>query len=75
VGLVNEAQLGHRSNELGKLDLDPSGDKADHNSTSSPVIIDPIHLPPLETDYEGDREVYMVGQGDEPREKTTEEIQ
>jgi hypothetical protein len=39
------------------------------------AIIDPIYQSSLESDFEGDREVYMVGQGDEPLEKTVEEIQ
>jgi hypothetical protein len=50
VDLINEAHLRHGSNELGKLDLDPLGDKVDHNSTGSPAIIDPIHLLSLESD-------------------------
>jgi hypothetical protein len=29
-GLINEAQLEHRLGELGKTDLDPAGDKANH---------------------------------------------
>jgi hypothetical protein len=54
---------------------DPSQDKVDHTLAVSAAIIDPIYQSSLESDFEGDREVYMVGQGDEPLEKTVEEIQ
>jgi hypothetical protein len=43
------------------MDLDPSGDKADHNSVGSPAITDPIYQLLPESGSEGDREVYMVG--------------
>jgi hypothetical protein len=39
------------------------------------AIIDPIHQSSPESDSESNREVYMVGQGEEPPEKTIEEIQ
>jgi hypothetical protein len=39
------------------------------------AITDPIHQSSLKSDSEGDREVYMVGQEEEPPEKTVEEIQ
>jgi hypothetical protein len=38
VDLINEARLGHRLVKLGKTDLDPSGDKADHSSAISVAI-------------------------------------
>jgi hypothetical protein len=43
VGLVNEAQLKHGLNELGKMDPDPAGDKADHILAISAATIDPIY--------------------------------
>jgi hypothetical protein len=43
VGLINEAQLRHGLNELGKMDLDPTRDKADHIQTVSAAIIDPTY--------------------------------
>jgi hypothetical protein len=36
--------------------------------------MDPIYQSPLEADFEGDREVFIAGQGEQPTEKTTEEI-
>jgi hypothetical protein len=43
VGLISEAQLGHRSIKLGEVDSDPSGDKADHNQAGSPATKDLIY--------------------------------
>jgi hypothetical protein len=63
------------SSSWGKTDPNPLGDKANHTSTISTAIADPIYHLSLESNFEGDREVYMVGQGDEPPEKTIEEIQ
>jgi hypothetical protein len=39
------------------------------------AIIDSIHQSPPESNSKGNKEVYMVGQGDQPPKKTTEEIQ
>jgi hypothetical protein len=64
VGLINEAQCKHGFVKLGKMDPDPSGDKVDHTLAVSVAIIEPIYQSPPESDSEGDREVYMVGQGD-----------
>jgi hypothetical protein len=55
--------------------LDPSGDKAGHNSARSAAIADPIYQPPPKSNSEGDREVFMVRQGEELPEKTIEEFQ
>jgi hypothetical protein len=74
VGLVNEAQLRHRLNELGKTDPDPAGDKANHILAVSVATTDLIYQSSPESDSEGGREVYMVGNGEEFPEKTTEEI-
>jgi hypothetical protein len=41
----------------------------------STAIIDPIYQSSPESESEGNREVYMVGQGEEPPEMTIEEIQ
>jgi hypothetical protein len=59
---------------VGEVDLDPSGDKVDHHLASFPATIDPTDQTPPESDYEGGREVYTVGQGEQPTEKTAEEI-
>jgi hypothetical protein len=75
VGLIKEAQLRHRLDLLGKTDPDPSGDNADHTPAVHAAITDPIHLSSPESDSEGDREVYKVGRGDQPPEKTAKEIQ
>jgi hypothetical protein len=39
------------------------------------TITNPIHRSSSEFNSKGDREVYMVGKGDQPPKKTTEEIQ
>jgi hypothetical protein len=75
VGLVNEAQLGHKLCELVKTGLDPKGDKADHILVVPTTEIDPICWSPLESDSEGDKEVYMVGNGEELLDKSFEEAQ
>jgi hypothetical protein len=75
VYLVKEARLGHELIKLGKADPDPSGDKADHTSTVLAAIIDSIYQSSPESDSEGDREVYMVGHGDDLPKKTVDEIQ
>jgi hypothetical protein len=62
-------------NEPGKTDPDPARDKADHILTVSAATTDPIYQLSPESDSECGREVYMVGNGEEPPEKTTEEIQ
>jgi hypothetical protein len=59
---------------LEEASLDSSGDKADHNPAGSPATIDPIYQSPLKSDSVGDRKVYMVGQSEQPTEKTDEEI-
>jgi hypothetical protein len=63
--LINEAQLEHEFNVLGKMDLDPARDKADHTRAVPAVVIDPFYLLSSEFDSEDNREVYMVGQGDQ----------
>jgi hypothetical protein len=75
VGIVDEARPRHGFIKLGKTDLDPSGDKADHTSAVSAAITYPIYQSSPESDFEGVREVYMAGKGDEQPEKTIEEIQ
>jgi hypothetical protein len=74
VDLINEAQLRHGPIKLGKTDPDPSGDKADHTPAVMAATTDPIYQSSLEFDSEGDREVYMAGQGNDLLEKTVEEI-
>jgi hypothetical protein len=48
------------------MNPNPSGDKANHTPTVHTATIDPIHQSSPESNFEGDREVYMVGQGDQP---------
>jgi hypothetical protein len=74
VSLVNEAQLKNGSSVLGEADSDPWGDKANHNQVGFPTTTDPIYQSPAKSNSEGGKEVYMVGQGEQPNEKTTEEI-
>jgi hypothetical protein len=74
VSLINEARPGHGFIKLGKTGLDPSRDKVDHTSAISVAITDPIYQSSVDSDFEGDREVYLLGQGDELLEKTVEEI-
>jgi hypothetical protein len=57
------------------MDMDPAGDKADHILAVSVATIDQIYQSSLESDSEGGREVYIVGNGEELPGKTTEEIQ
>jgi hypothetical protein len=57
------------------MDLDPTGDKADHTLAILAAITDPIYQSSPESDSKGGREVYMVGNGEELSEKTIEEIQ
>jgi hypothetical protein len=54
---------------MGKADPDPSEDNADHTHDASAAVTDPICQSPLESDSEGDREVFMVGEGEQPPEK------
>jgi hypothetical protein len=54
--------------------MHPSGDKADHNEIAGLTVVDPIYQSPSESDSDGGREVYMVGKGEPPADKTTEEI-
>jgi hypothetical protein len=57
------------------MDLDPIGDKADHIHVVSAATTDPMYQSSPESDSEGGREVYMVGNGEQPSKKTTEEVQ
>jgi hypothetical protein len=57
------------------MNLDLTEDKADHTMAILVATTDPIYQSSLESDSEGDREVYMVGNEEEPPEKTVEEIQ
>jgi hypothetical protein len=54
---------------------DPAGDKADHTLAVLVATTDPIYQSPSESDFEGGREVYMVGNGEELPDKTVKEIQ
>jgi hypothetical protein len=73
VNLVIDAQLGHGFNAFWEAESDPSGNKADYHGIACPIVADPIHQPPVDSNSNDGREVYMVGQG-EPANKTAEEI-
>jgi hypothetical protein len=49
VGLVNEAQLGHRLSSLGETDTNPTEDKADHTLVVLTATTDPICQPSSES--------------------------
>jgi hypothetical protein len=56
------------------MDPDPAGDKADHTLAVPIATTDPIYQSSLESDSEGGREDYMVGNREELLEKTVEEM-
>jgi hypothetical protein len=60
---------------LGKMDPDLARDKADPTLAVPVATTNPIYQSSPESDSEGSREVYMVGNGEELLEKTIEEIQ
>jgi hypothetical protein len=55
VSLVNEAQLKHELDKLGKVDQDPSGDKADHTLAVLAAVTDLIHHSSPKSDSEGNQ--------------------
>jgi hypothetical protein len=59
---------------MGKMDSDPTGDKADHTLAILAAVTDPIYQSSLESNSEGGREVYMVGNREELPKKTIKEI-
>jgi hypothetical protein len=73
VSLINEAQL--RLMLIGETDMDLIEDKADHTLAAQAATTDPIYSPSSGFDSEYDKIVYMVEQGGELSEKTTEELQ
>jgi hypothetical protein len=73
VDFVNEEQLGLDS--LGEKDTDPVEDGADHTLAVQAAATDPINSRSSGSDSEYGREVYMVEQGCELPDKTTEELQ
>jgi hypothetical protein len=72
VGLINEAQLGLSSS--GEMDAGSMKDIADHPLAAQAATTNPIYSPSSGSDSEYRREVYMVEQGGELLEKTTEEL-
>jgi hypothetical protein len=74
VSLINEAHLRHGPVELRKIDPDPTGDNADPIQAIPIAIIDPIYQLPPGTNSEGDRQVFIVGESEQPPKKTVEEI-
>jgi hypothetical protein len=56
------------------MDPDPLRDKADHTLAVPAAITNPTHQLPPESNSEGNREVFMVGEGEQAPEKTVEEI-
>jgi hypothetical protein len=75
VSLINEAELSHGLDSLGETDTDPTKDKADNTLAILAATTDPIYWRSSESNFEYGREVYMVGQSDQPPEKTAEETQ
>jgi hypothetical protein len=73
VRLINEAQLRHGLSELGKMDSDPKGDKANHILVVLTVATDLNYLWPPESNSMGSGEVYMVGNRKELLNKLVEE--
>jgi hypothetical protein len=57
------------------MDSDPVWDKVNHILAVLTATTDPIYQSSPESDSEGGKEVYMVGNGEELPKKTTEEIQ
>jgi hypothetical protein len=72
VGLIMEPRLGFGS--LGETDTDPVEDRADHTLATQAAATDLIYTPSSGSNSEYKREVYMVEQGGELLEKTTEEL-
>jgi hypothetical protein len=60
--------------QLGEMETDLVGDKADHTLAVLTAAIDLVYQSSSEYDSDA-REVYMVVIGDQPLEKTTKEIQ
>jgi hypothetical protein len=60
---------------LGETDVDPSGNKADHILAVPAASTNTFHQLMSESDSDISGEVYMVGQGDPPLDKTVEEIE
>jgi hypothetical protein len=57
-----------------KTGSDPKGDTVNHILAILTAAIDPICLSPPKCDYEGGREVYMVGNEEQLPDKSVEEI-
>jgi hypothetical protein len=73
VSLINEAQIGLGS--LGEMDTDPVEDIADQTLAAQAAATNLIYSSSSGSDFEYDREVYMVEQGGELPEKTTKLLQ
>jgi hypothetical protein len=73
VNLINEAQIGLGS--LGEMDTDPVEDIADQTLAAQAAATNLIYSSSSGSDFEYDREVYMVEQGGELPEKTTKLLQ
>jgi hypothetical protein len=74
VGLACEARPEHGSSELGESELDLFGDDAGRCKICCTVVANPIYKPLLESDSDGDREIFMVEGVEPPIEQTVEEI-
>jgi hypothetical protein len=46
---------------MGESELDPSGDRVDHHEIGCLEAADPIYKPSSGSNFDGDREVFMVG--------------
>jgi hypothetical protein len=74
VGLACEARPEHESNGLGESKSDLSGGSTGHCEICCPITADSIYRSLLESDSDGDQEIFMVGQGEPPIDQTEEEI-
>jgi hypothetical protein len=74
VGLASEARPEHGSSELGESELDLFRDDAGQCKICCTVVANPIYKPLLESDSDGDREIFMVEGVEPPIEQTVEEI-
>jgi hypothetical protein len=70
VSLVNEARL--RLGSLQETDTDPMEDRVDHTQAAQVAATDLIYSPSSRLNSEYGREVYMVGEGGELPERTTD---
>jgi hypothetical protein len=59
---------------VGEAESDPLGDKADHHRIARSGAADPTHQSLSESGSDDDREVYMVGQCEQPTKKPSKRL-